>query len=46
MANFFNGLSTMWILFGIGAILFSIGYIIKCSALRHLRSKPQEASVA
>jgi len=46
MANFFNGLSMMWILFGIGGILFSIGYIIKWSALRHVCSKPQEASAA
>lgn len=29
MANFFNGLSMMWMLFGVGIILFGIGYIVK-----------------
>ena len=41
MANFFNGLSTMWTLFGIGGILFGIGYIIKW--LVHIRVKKTEA---
>jgi tetratricopeptide (TPR) repeat protein len=40
MANFFNGLSTMWNLFGIGAILFGIGYILKW--LTHMRIKKTE----
>lgn len=29
MTSFFNGLSTMWVLFGIGWVLLGIGYIIK-----------------
>lgn len=44
MANLFNGLSAMWMLFGIGGILFGIGYIVKW--LAHMRSKTLEASKA
>jgi len=44
MANFFNGLSTMWILFGIGGILFSIGYIIKWSVHARRHSKPETSA--
>lgn len=39
MTSFFNGLSTMWVLFGIGWVLLGIGYIIK-----HLRSKREASS--
>lgn len=39
MTSFFNGLSTMWVLFGIGWVLLGIGYIIK-----HLRSKRETSS--
>jgi tetratricopeptide (TPR) repeat protein len=44
MTSFFNGLSTMWVLFGIGGVLFSIGYIIKW--LRAKRPEPQEPQEA
>jgi len=44
MANFFNGLSTMWILFGIGGILFSIGYIMKWSVHARRHSKPEASA--
>ncbi len=44
MANFFNGLSTMWTLFGIGGILFAIGYIIKWSVHARGRSKPEASA--
>lgn len=46
MSNFFNGLSTMWILFGIGGILFGIGYIVKWTVHARKHSKPPEASAA
>jgi len=36
MTSFFNGLSTMWVLFGIGWVLLGIGYIIKW-----LRKRPE-----
>jgi hypothetical protein len=36
MTSFFNGLSTMWVLFGIGWVLLSIGYIVKW-----LRKRPE-----
>lgn len=39
MSSFLNGLSTMWVLFGIGWVLLGIGYIIK-----YLRAKRQEAA--
>jgi len=42
MSNLLNGLSTMWIYFGIGGILFGIGYIIKW--LAHMRVKKTETS--
>jgi len=42
MSNFLNGLSTMWTYFGIGGILFGIGYIIKW--LAHMRIKKTETS--
>jgi len=41
MTSFFNGLSTMWVLFGIGWVLLGIGYIIK-----YLRAKRPEAPAA
>jgi len=41
MANLFNGLSAMWMLFGIGGLLFGIGYIVKWFA--HMRMKKAEA---
>lgn len=41
MTSFFNGLSTMWVLFGIGWVLLGIGYIIK-----YLRAKRAEAPAA
>jgi len=41
MSNFFNGLSTMWMLFGIGGVLFGIGYILKW--LAHMRIRKAEA---
>jgi len=44
MANFFNGLSTMWILFGIGGILFGIDYIIKWSVHARRHSKPEASA--
>jgi len=44
MSNFFNGLSTMWTLFGIGGILFAIGYIIKWSVHARGRSKPEASA--
>jgi hypothetical protein len=34
--SFFNGLSTMWVLFGIGWVLLGIGYIVKW-----LRKRPE-----
>lgn len=34
--SFFNGLSTMWVLFGIGWVLLSLGYIVKW-----LRKRPE-----
>lgn len=40
-ANYFNGLSNMWVLIGVAAVLFAIGYIIRgLGALR----KPSVAS--
>jgi hypothetical protein len=36
MTSFLNGLSTMWVLFGIGWVLLSIGYIVKW-----LRKRPE-----
>jgi len=39
ITSFFNGLSTMWVLFGIGWVLLGIGYIVK-----YLRAKRQEAA--
>jgi hypothetical protein len=44
MSNFFSGLSTMWMLFGVGGILFGIGYITKWLAHARVRSKPPETS--
>lgn len=41
MTSFFNGLSTMWVLFGIGWVLLGIGYIVK-----YLRAKRTEAPAA
>jgi len=41
MTSFFNGLSTMWVLFGIGWVLLGIGYIVK-----YLRAKRPEAPIA
>jgi hypothetical protein len=36
MTSFFNGLSTMWVLFGIGWVLLGLGYIVKW-----LRKRPE-----
>jgi hypothetical protein len=36
LTSFFNGLSTMWVLFGIGWVLLGIGYIVKW-----LRKRPE-----
>jgi len=41
MSSFLNGLSTMWVLLGIGWVLLGIGYIIK-----YLRAKRPEAAAA
>jgi hypothetical protein len=41
LTSFFNGLSTMWVLFGIGWVLLSIGYIVKWL---HKRPEPQTAT--
>ena len=41
MTSFLNGLSTMWVLFGIGWVLLSMGYIIKW-----LRRRPEPQTAA
>jgi len=41
MTSFFNGLSTMWVLFGIGWVLLGIGYIVK-----YLRAKREAPAAA
>lgn len=41
MANFFNGMSNMWTLFGVALILFALGYIIRgLAALRKAQMPP------